>query len=265
MFNLSILKRDIKSSGRLWLLFFVLMLLQLFLALSVYDQRGDSSHVFQFFSTGMLQFFGINGESTGLTEYLSGRLYGFGYPLLAMLYSVWMGNELMAKQIENGMMGWYLTSPNRRRRVASTQVYCLVGGLFFLFFFVTMVGLVCCGIAYPGKLEIGKFLLLNIGCFCLSLAFGGISFLVSCLCNESGRALMLGGGISFLFLILRLLANMGGILELLKYITIVTLFSATDVLEGSPALFWKFPLLAVLGILLSIIGIRLFEHRDLPL
>ncbi|MCI5994439.1 MAG: hypothetical protein MRZ45_00590 [Blautia sp.] len=266
MLNLPLLKRTVKAGGKKWLIFTGLLTLQLLLVLGIYKtgtgtQRG-------FMSGGMSEkvaaVFGIGAETDTLTEYLCFHLYRFFIPVLSMIYACLTANQLMAQKVESKEMVYLLTTPNKRRCIANTQAYFLIMSLFLMFFYITILGIICCAFCFPGKFEIVPFVLLNIGGFCLLLCLSGISFLASCISDECRISLLTGTGICILFLLLRMMANIGGVLELLKFTTVFTLFDIEGILEGNLNICWQFPLLAVSGFLFYRAGIRLFEKRDLP-
>lgn len=263
--NLPLLKQTIKTNGKLWMACTGVLLLFFLLALGMYHPDTGQGRIFRWIPEVLALFLGIHTEAAGLTEYLASCLFGFFYPVTAMIYGVIAADGLMAKQVESGAMAYYLSSPNKRGRIANTQAYFLMISYFMMFLCTMLAGIIGCALRFPGKLEIVQFLLLHIGALCLSLCLGGISFFASCISDESSRFLVLGAGIPVLFLLLRMLANIGGSLEPLKFATVFTLFQTADVLEGNLSICWKFPLLAVLGFALFRGGIYLFGKRDLPL
>lgn len=265
MLNLPLLKQTIRTNGKLWMACTGVLLLFFLLALGMYHADTGQGRIFRWIPEVLALVLGIHTEAAGLTEYLASCLFGFFYPVTAMIYGVIAANGLMAKQVESGTMVCYLSSPNRRGRIANTQAYFLMMSYFAMFLCAALVGIIGCALRFPGKLEIVQFLLLHIGALCLSLCLGGFSFFASCISDESSRFLALGAGIPVLFLLLRMLANIGGSLGLLRFATVFTLFQTTDVLEGSPSICWKFLLLVILGFALFRGGIYLFEKRDLPL
>lgn len=263
--NLPLLKRTIKTNGKLWLECTGFLVLLMLLALGLYHPDTGQGRIFRWIPEALAMVLGIHMEAAGLTEYLGSCLFGFFYPVTAMIYGAVAANSLMAKQVESGTMGYYLASPNKRGRIANTQAYFLLMSLFVMFLCTALVGILGCVLRFPGKLEISQFLLLHIGTLCLSICLSGISFFISCLSDESSRSLALGAGIPALFFLLRMLADTGESLGLLRFATVFTLFQTADVLGDSLSICWKFPLLAVLGFALFRGGIYLFEKRDLPL
>lgn len=263
--NLPLLKRTIKTNGKLWLLCTGLLMLQIFLSLGLYSWGNGMGRIFRGMPQGLAAVLGIDTAADTLTAYLSSCLFGFFYPVLGMVYAITAANRLMAKKVESGTMVYLLSSPNKRGRIANTQAYFLVMSLFAMFFCTMTAGILGCVLRFPGKLDVPQFILFHIGVFCLELCLGGISFLVSCVSNESRISLTIGAGIPVCFLLIHMIANMGGSLEILRFATVFTLFDTADVMGESLSVCWKFPVLAVLGFVFFRMGISLFGKRDLPL
>lgn len=265
MLNLPLLKRTIKTNGKLWLFFTGLFILQILLALGLYSSGTGMGRIFRWMPEGLAAVLGIDTGADTLTAYLASHLFGFFYPVLGMVYAIVTANRLMVKKTESGTMVYLLSSPNKRGNIANTQAYFLMMSLFVMFFCATVVGILCCALRFPGKLDVPQFILFHMGTFCLELCLGGISFLVSCASDETKVSFTIGAGIPALFLLLHVIANIGGSLGILRFATIFTLFDTADIMEGSLSICWKFPLLAILGFLFFHLGVRLFGKRDLPL
>ena len=118
---------------------------------------------------------------------------------------------------------------------------------------------------FPGELDVPAYLVVNAGLLCLHLALGGFCFFASCLFNESRLSVALGAGVPVLFFLIRMLANMGGRLEKLKYATVFTLFDPTGLFRGDSAAYAGAAVLLALGLGFYALGTAVFSRRDLPL
>ena len=67
-----------------------------------------------------------------------------------------------------------------------------------------------------------------------------------------------------LFFILNLLVKLSEDLEVLKYVTLTTLFDTANIIAGSDYMA-DFIILAIIGIVLYVIGIEVFSRKSLPL
>lgn len=264
MFSAPLLKRTIKTNGKLWMIFTGILILQMFLVLSMFTQAAGNGRLFRAIPSEIAAVLGIDMGAETLTAYLASHSFAFFHPVLSMIYASITANRLVAQKVESGTMVYLLSSPNKRVRIAGTQALFLAVSLFAMFLCTTAAGLGACAVFFRGRLEITPFLLLNAGGFCLAFCLSGISFLASCISNDARFSLTIGAGVPTIFLLIRMLANLGGGLEALEFATMFTLFRTADVLEESLSICWKFPLLAVLGAAFYQIGVKQFAKKDLP-
>ena len=134
-----------------------------------------------------------------------------------------------------------------------------------LILFITLVGIISSEVYFPGELDIKKYILLNIGLYCLHISISGLGFFASCISNDTKLSYSLSAGIPIGFFIIQLLANMGGKLENFKYFTIFSLFNTDKLIKGESSGIWMFIILLLIGVILYTIGILRFDKRDLPL
>lgn len=264
MFDLPLIKHTMKENRKIWGMAAGILLLLLLLVIGLYSPQNEG-RLLKVLPEKFSAFLAMKMADDSLNAYLAARFYGLLCPAAVMVYGIAVSQNLMVKQVESGVMAWLLSSKDSRGRIAATQAYFLSVSLFGLYLMVTLAGAAACAVRFPGKLSWLEFLLLNMGGFCLSLCLAGISFCISCFCDDSTVSLRMGAGISALFLLLRLVSNLGGILTPLRFVTVFTLFDTEAVMEGEFLCLWKFPVLAILGILLMWLGVRGFEKRDLPL
>ncbi|MFV0556528.1 MAG: ABC transporter permease subunit [Lactovum sp.] len=112
--------------------------------------------------------------------------------------------------------------------------------------------------------EIQDYLLINLGLFLLMFATSSISFFASCFFNLSNKYMAVGAGIPLAFFLFDMMAGFSTSLEPIKYFTINSLFDTNAILSGENYL-WKFIILAIIGIVLYSLSIKIFKSKDLPL
>lgn len=108
------------------------------------------------------------------------------------------------------------------------------------------------------------YLRLNLGFFLLMFAISSISFMFSCIFNLSKQYMAFGAGIPLAFFLLHMMAQVSDSFKLMKYFTLNTLFDTNAILNAGDYVI-QFIVLALVGIILYIIGIRVFTEKDLPL
>jgi ABC-2 type transport system permease protein len=112
--------------------------------------------------------------------------------------------------------------------------------------------------------NIKDYINLNFGIFLLMFAIAGISFMFSCIFNLTKHSLALGAGIPIACLILQIMSQASSDLENLRYLSINTLFEPSAIIGGGTFM-PQFIALAVMGIIMYFIGIKVFKEKDLPL
>lgn len=264
--NTTLFMREVRSSYKLWLIFIAILAMYISVIISMFDPKlGETLDLFAKAMPEMMSLFGMGETGATLIEFLSNYLYGMLMIVFPMVFIIMLANRLVVAHVDSGSMTYLLASPNTRRKVAFTQMFVLLSMTFVLL-------VICVGIAigvsqamFPGALIIGDFLLLNLGLACLLFALCGYCFFISCISNETGRAVMFGAGIPTFFYLVQMLANMGGKLADLKYATIFTLFNPKGIIAGDVSAWWMCGVLVVIGTIFFSIGIVRFEKRDLPL
>lgn len=198
--------------------------------------------------------------------------------LLPIIYMIMAANNLIAGQVDSGSMAYVLSTSTKRKTVVFTQAVYLIGSLFAMFCLTVATGCVCLAIVTARtaiELTYGKFVLLNVGAFLVLFALGGLNFLTSCLFDRSKRSMAIGGGLSIFALVAAMLGLFGSpvipavvrldALNGFNYVTIISLFDAVSILDGTVTFVWKLAILFALGVAGYALGSAKFVKKDLPL
>ncbi len=215
----------------------------------------------------MPQLFAAMGMSAGessLLGFMSSYLYGFLVPVLPMVYTILVANALVAKRVDDGSMATLLAAPVHRRKIALTQAAVLLSGVFLLLALCTGIGLASAEAFFPGQLDAGKFLLLNLGALGLHIFISGLCFFSSCLANTSKLSLALGAGLPTLCYVIKMLADAGEQTQNFKYATFFTLFNPQGIAAGEAGAYWGAAGLAAAGAALYALGCVVFVKKDMP-
>lgn len=203
--------------------------------------------------------------------------YNIAGLLLPMIYMVMVANNLIAGQVDRGSMAYVLSTSVKRRQVVFTQAVYLIGSLFAMFACTTLTSAICLACLNGSNITLGygELLLLNLGAFIAMFAMSGISYLTSCWFNRTKYSLGIGGGLNIFFLVATILGLFGSSampsvvrldsLNFFNYVSIISLFDVTSILNGTVTFIWKLAILLGVGIICYIIGGRKFEKKDLPL
>lgn len=266
MINRTLYGRGLRYTGKMLLVFAAVLTLYFTLLTSMFDpEMGALLQALSETMPEIMAMVGMDGAASELTGFLATYLYGFLMLLFPMVFEILVANRLVARMVDRGSMAYLVASPNSRRRIALTQMLVLLTGIVVLIAYCTGLGLLCAAAMFPGQLDIPAFLRLNGGVLALHLAIGGLCFFASCISNDTRRSLAIGAGIPVACYLLHMLANMGGHLERLRYVTVFTLFDTEGLLAGTGAAAAQTAVLLALGLVLYAAGALAFMKRDLPL
>lgn len=267
MISKTLLKQSIKSNYKIILIFIAVLTLYFSIIANMYDPN-DLGILDQLaslkLSPELLSAMGFTLTDTSLLGFLSSYFYGLlmvAFPIIC--YSI-LANKLVAAQVDKGSMAYLLSTPNTRDKVVATQAVFLLGTITAMVAFVTILGIVFCQIQFPGLLDIGGFIMVNLGVLSLHFALSGICFFASCLFNESKNSILLGAGLPIAFLLIQMISNSGESLNWLKYFTLNTMFNPLDIMHGNGAVSSMFILLGTAALLYGTASI-FFNKKDLPI
>lgn len=267
MFSIPLMKQELKENIRLWLIVTGVMVLYMMFVIVSYVP-GENAGILALAETlpaGFRTALGVKQYDPSFAGVLGVHLYGTAFMIIPLFFGITASCRLTAAKVERGTMAWLLSAPVSRGKIVFTQVYYLIFSLLLMFLVTCVSGIMCALWRQPEAFEMGSFILMNLGAFCMHFCLSAMAFAASCACNEKSTALMIGMGIPVLFYLIRMLSNMGGLFDYLKYVTVFTLCSTEDVLDGSIMFAWKYPVLILVGVFLYWLGMRIFERRDLPL
>jgi ABC-2 type transport system permease protein len=108
------------------------------------------------------------------------------------------------------------------------------------------------------------YLMMNFGALLLIFAISGISFFCSCLFNSANNSMAFGAGIPVAFYLLQMMSGFGEDLDFLKYFSINTLYDPYAIVKGG-SFGIQFLALAIIGIVLYVLAVKVFKEKDLPL
>ena len=264
--SLTLFRREVRAHWVLALVFAAVMTLYGSMIVSMFDPKlGESLAMMAESMPQIFAAFNMTDPGATLTEFLANYLYGFLFIVLPMVAILILAAGLVAGHVDKGSMAYLLASPHTRAGIVWTQAAVLFSFTLLLCAWAFGLCTAAAQLMFPGELDVPAYLVVNAGLLCLHLALGGFCFFASCLFNESRLSVALGAGVPVLFFLIRMLANMGGRLEKLKYATVFTLFDPTGLFRGDGAAYAGAAVLLALGLGFYALGTAVFSRRDLPL
>jgi ABC-2 type transport system permease protein len=184
-----------------------------------------------------------------------------GFPTI---FTAIVGHRLIGKMVDNGSMAYLLATPNSRMKVVLTQAIVFVLMLALLVLGIVVAGMIFSELRFPGELETGKFLLVNLTLFFYLFAISAITFMASCLFNDGKNSVLLGTSLPVGFLIFQMLRAQGDTLDFFKYFTLLTLYQPNEIIVAGYQP-WPMVVLGLIGLGLYGLAFLIFKNRNLPI
>lgn len=266
MFNMALFKAEWRNSYKLLIIFALILSMYTSLIITMYDPNlGSILEEFAKSMPEMMSAVGMSGPTATLIQFMSTYLYGFIMIAFPLIFIIILSMRLVVKKVDNGSMAYLLSSGNDRYCVWFTQLCVLLSNLFVLLLYCTCLGLVCSQLFFAGSLDIMAYVRLNVGALILHITFASICYLTSCICNEYKNASLWGAGIPVLCILVQMLANMKGDLEVLKYATLLTLFDVQKLISNDIGAWFMIGGLAVLASVCIICSAIFFKRKNISL
>ncbi|MDR1033569.1 MAG: ABC transporter permease subunit, partial [Bifidobacteriaceae bacterium] len=231
MFNLTLYKHEVLRSVKTFVIFAVLLAFELISTITMY--QPEMQKMLDSIMEMMPELAGVLGMATGATTldgYIASYMYGFVMQTIPMVFVCLCVNRAVASYVDRGSIANLLVSPVKRAEIAVTQMFAIVTSVFALIAFSAGFQIVIAEVMFPNELDVGSFIVLNIGLLALQLFIAGFCFLCSCIFNDSKYSIGIGAGVPALMFILKMLASSGESVENIKYATFFTLFQPENII-----------------------------------
>lgn len=225
---------DLKTNRVMIIAFTLILAMYASIATGMYDPESAESMnaMLDMLPEGMAKAFSFTNFGTELTSYISSYLYGFIFFMFPMIFIILVGNNIMVKHIDSGSMAYILTTPHTRRSVATTQAVFLMTSTIFIVIMNMILIILMSGILFPGKLDVGNFIMLNITTLSVLLFISSIVFFCSSYFDDRSRSLAYGSFVSIFFFVINAIKNISDQLSFLRFFTPFALVNIDKILEG---------------------------------
>lgn len=265
--NRTLFAADIRANWGAFAFFAGLLLIYISTSVAMYDpsSMAGMEAMLEMLPDGMLKAFGFDTLGTDMTSYLGHYLYGFIVIVFPVLYIVLMSNRLVARHVDSGSMAYLLTTPNTRARIALTQGAYLLTSLLALFV-LDMGILVLLSVAmFPGLLDVGRFLLLNLVTYLTLATVSGVGFLFSCVFSDARYSVAFGGGIPMAFIAIKMVSEINTKLDWMRYLSVFSVLDIDRILTSSSYTVAVSLILAGATAVLYGLGVRIFDKKSLAI
>lgn len=205
----------------------------------------------------------LTGNGT-LIGFMANSFYALMAILFPMVYSILVGNRLIAEKIDKGYLAGFLSTPVTRLKIVLSSALYFILSLAVMWGIVSAVGIFFADMFQPDAMDIEIFLKMNLGVFLYHLTISSICFCSSCIFNTSKNSLIPGAGIPLYFFVMSLIIKLSDSLDFLKYFTLNTLFDTQKILDDNGYL-PSFIIMLSISIVLYITGTIIFTKKDFPL
>jgi ABC-2 type transport system permease protein len=233
----------------------------------MFDPNGSSAinDMLKTLPEALVKALGFGQTGSDLLTFVVGYIYGFLVLLFPMVVSIVINHRIIGSHIDKGSMAYLLASPNSRYKIALTQAVFSIVSITALFIFATIFSIIISAAMFPDALDIGKFIMVNFYALLMYYAIGGIGFLASCLSTESKYSLGFGAGIPIGFLLIQMFGSIGEKFSWIGNFSLYKLFDPNALIAGDNFAYFGMASLAVIAAGLYIVGIVVFNKRDLSL
>ena len=265
--NKSLYFFNLKNNLSMFLAFMGIILMYATVATSMFDP--ETSDLMQQFvdilPQTVVNMMGFTNFGTELTGYLATYLYGFIMFIFPMIFIAMLTNKLVSKQIDDSSMSYLLTTPNSRVKIATTQALSVLTNIFALILVNVLVVIIISEIAFKGHLMIGRFIGLNFVLFGVMACVSGLTFLISVLISDYGKAVGMSSALMGFLFIMNMIKNLNEDLDFFKYTTFLSLVNIDKILEST-----SFTLVAgsaslISGLAIFAFSIYIFDRKSLTI
>lgn len=264
--SLALLKLQLKKNYKLLLIFLGILTMYMSVMISMYDPDDMEAlaSMLNLMPRDLLSAMGFSDMVTDLTGYLASWLYGMLMIAFPMVYSIILGNKLVAKKVDDCSFAYLLSTPLSRDKIIITKgIYALLS-IVALFVFLTIMGVIMANLMYPQALNVAKFLLLNFTTLLVNMVVMMICFFFSCLFNDTKRSLTFGAGIPIMFILMKMLGDASTKIEFLKKISIYGLYDPVELVNGGNIWGVNFFYVFLIATLFTL-SVIVFKNKRLPL
>ena len=248
------------------LIFAVIMFMYAGIIIWMYDPKlNELLNSYQDMMPGFMAAMGMNGDTGTLLSFINTYLYGMLYEIVPLIFVLMLINRLLVRPIDNGSLACLMASPHSRSSIIVTlgTVVVLLTGMFVVL--CTLFGLMVSELVFPGELNIAGYFKLNGAVLLLHMAISGFCFCIACLIKDSKPYLGFCAGVPLVMYLFQSLSAMNERLDWLRYISVFSLFPASEIVTGTGEVLLPNLMLLFIALVTYIGGGLYFIKRDLSL
>lgn len=195
-------------------------------------------------------------------DHLIALLFGLLLPGSSIVYVFSLARKLQAEPLYTGEVLWLISAPRHKGLVVLLHYMIMLLGILLQYALVAFAAWAARFIWPSFQVNLLPLLRVCLGAFFMMALVSGAALLAACL-SLDGKLPRIAPWMTWLFLLVRMVANLKQQFTLLMYVTPFSLFDPWGMALGrQPAMLLCFiPMIA--GTMLALLGALLFSRRDL--
>lgn len=228
-------------------------------------QQEQYAQLYQQFPEFLFRLFGIDPTQVSLLTtfagYVHSQIFGFIWPVTALIFVVLSGSAVVAQEIERGTADLWLSVPVPRVHLLVSKEVALLSGILVLVL-TSEIALAAGAVAFGGDITARGLVQLAVALTCFLIAFAGLATLASALASERSKAAGVVGGMGLLMYLLWVLAGLTEEAQWLRFFSLFTVYDPQAAMLGE--LPWYKPVIQLLvGLAAAVAAHIAFARRDI--
>ncbi len=164
MINIPYLRQTIRSNFKFLCVFTLVLCIFLVVMINVFTPEVVTD--LQSAAQGTIAAHILTGNGT-LTGFMSNSFYALMAIVFPMVYSIIVGNRMIAEKIDKGTMAGFLSTPVSRLAIVCTSAAYFILSLAVMWAVSTFAGIAAADAFQPDSLDKDVFIKLNLALFCI--------------------------------------------------------------------------------------------------
>jgi ABC-2 type transport system permease protein len=266
--SLPLLKESIKDHRMRWGIFCLIGLGFLILYIATFPaiqkSSADYDKVVSTLPKGVISAFNITTGPQTLMGYLASKHFGFTWPLMLIMLTVSYSSYAIAQGVQDKTLTFLLSLPISRKSLYLTR---LIGGAIGVSLFVVFSQIIVIPLAGAfgytiNASDAAQIALLG---FVFGLAILGLGLLTSAIANEPRKSTAAISGILLVSYVAYLVASLEANLDGLKYISVFHYFNPGKIVTTGSLEVSSILVLSGVFLMSTLVGMRYFSKKDIPM
>ncbi|WKY46289.1 hypothetical protein Q5O24_07765 [Eubacteriaceae bacterium ES3] len=265
--SLPLFIKNFKDHFLFLLLFAFLMNIYLAVLIYMYDPAGMGAFndMVSLLPNRLVTLFALSTIDSSMTGFLGGLFYGLPIYVFPMIYCIVMGNRLVTKYVYDGSFACFLSTPNSRIKIITTQAIYLLLSIGLLFLSIHITGIQLSEQMYSGVLNTDIFAQMNIGAFFMTAAIAMINFFFGSIFSDTRMTMIFSAGFPVIFFMLTFLSGLSERFVSLKNFSIYSIYNGPAIGVGQADISAMITFFAGAIVLSLALSLGVFFMKRLPI